>query len=181
MKKRVLFLTLFLFGLFGCSSISVQSDYDPKIDFTKYKTYSWYTGKMPDDDALSKNPLAKKRIVATIDYFMDKKGYKKVDENPDFVIIVHAGVKEKMQVNQTGGYGIYGYGRYGYGWGVPYTPVQTDVIYYNETTLVVDIADFQKKELVWRGAATGVVNGRVSDEELDDIIQKILEDFPPRK
>jgi hypothetical protein len=165
--------------MWGCSSIKVESDFDPKNDFSNYKTYTWYKGEMPADDALSKNPLAKKRIVATIDYVLDKKGFKIDNENPDFVVIVHAGIKERMQVNQYGGYGAYGYGRYGYGWGVAYTPVHTDVIYYDEATLVIDIADYKKKEIVWRGAATGVVDGRMSDEELDNVIEQILEDFPP--
>lgn len=168
-----------MIALWGCSSVSIETDHDPNIDFSKYKTYSWYKGKAPADDALSKNPLLKKRIVASVDYVLDKKGFKKVDKNPDFVVIVHAGVKERMQVNQTGGYGMYGYGYYG--WGVAFTPVHTDVVYYNEATLIVDIGDYQKKELVWRGAATGVVNGRINDEDLDDVVEKILEDFPPQK
>ena len=176
---KILALLLFV-GLWGCSSVTIESDYDPKIDFSQYKTYAWYKGETPPEDALAKNPLAKKRIMATVDYVMDKKGFKKVNENPDLVLIVHGGMKEKMQVHQTGGHAMYG-GYYGYGWGVGYTPVRTDVVYYNEATLIIDIADYNKKEFIWRGAATGVVNGRVSDEELDDIIARMLEDFPPKK
>ena len=49
-----------LISLWGCSSISVSTDYDPNVDFTKYKTYAIYQGEMPANDVLSQNPLAKK-------------------------------------------------------------------------------------------------------------------------
>ena len=101
-------------------------------------------------------------------------------EKADFVVILHAGTKERVQVNHYG-YGGYGYGMYGRGWGPGYGMTQTNVTYYDETTLVIDIADKSKKELIWRGAGTGVVNSKLSDEDRDAVIAKILADFPPQK
>ena len=161
----------------GCSSLSTTTDYDKDVDFSKYKTYSFYEGNMPADDALSANPLAKKRVISSIEANLNGKGFKKAD-NADFVVIVHAGTKEKMQITNYG-YGGYGYGMYGRGWG--YGPTQTDVSYYDETTLVIDIADIDKKELVWRGTGTGIIRGKVSDEDRDAVIDKIMSDFPPQK
>ena len=62
------------------------------------------------------------------------------------------------------GYGYpssYGYGSYGYG-GYGGT---TDVYQYDETTLVIDIYDASKKEMVWRGTVTGVVKDNPDQEE----------------
>lgn len=180
MKYLQALLVLLLISLVGCSSLSTTSDFDPNTDFTKYQTYSWYTGDMPADDALSANPLVQKRVKKSIDSFFAKNGYKKVEEGADFIVIVHAGTKEKMQINNYG-YGGYGYGMYGRGWGPGYGMTQTDVSYYDEATLVIDIADAGKKELVWRGTGTGIIRGKLTDEERDAVVAKILSDFPPQK
>ncbi len=181
MKYLKAILLMGLISLVGCSSLSTTTDFDPDTDFSSYKTYSWYAGDMPADDALSANPLAKKRVINSIDSYLTSNGYKSVASAADFVVIVHAGTKEKMQINNYG-YGGYGYGRYGSGWGHGYGGMtQTDVSYYDETTLVIDIADASKKELVWRGTGTGIIRGKLTDEERDAVIAKILADFPPKK
>ena len=182
MFKMKYFLLLGFILLAGCSSITVKTDFDPSVDFTKYKTYSWYTGKMPEDDALARNPLIRKRVMASVDKVLASKGYQKVEDgNPDFVVIVHGATKQKTQVSSYG-YGMYGYGRWGYGWG-GYGPSGIDVYQYDEATLFVDIADFTKKELVWRGTGTDVVSGSSDPEEIqehiDEAVSQILQDFPP--
>ena len=187
MKYLLMLLSAGVFLLAGCSSLDVSTDFDPSQDFSTYKTYAWYTGDMPADDALSQNPLIQKRVANSVDKDLQAKGYKLAESgDPDFVVIIHAGLKERMQVTNTGyggyGYGGYGYGRYGAGWG-GYT--DTHVSYYDEATLVVDIADFAKKELVWRGMGTGVVSSKdrtaeESQEVADEVIMKIMQDFPPK-
>jgi hypothetical protein len=162
-----------LFMIWGCSSISVKTDFDPESDFSTYKTYMWYAGEMPKDDALSANPLVKKRVASGVEKALETKGYSKGSEDDfDFVVIIHAGTKEKMQVTSYG-YGGYGYGRH------------TDVHYYDETTLIIDLVDAEKKELVWRGTGVGTVKEYSDREEMqeaiDKVVAKILADFPPEK
>jgi hypothetical protein len=169
-----------LISFWGCSSVTVTTDHDPNVDFSKYKTFAIYQGEMPASDALSKDPLAKKRVIASVERILTQKGFKKVPvEQADFVVILHAGQKERMQITNYG-YGGYGYGMYGRGWGPGYGMSQTDVTYYDETTLVIDLADKAKKELVWRGTGTGIITHKLSDEERDEVIAKILKDFPPQ-
>ena len=173
-------LVISLLSLWGCSSLSTTSDFDPNTDFSKYKTYSWYDGEVLADDALHTNPLEKKRVIHSIDSYLASNGYKLVTSGADFTVIVHAGTKEKMQINNYG-YGGYGYGMYGRGWGPGFGMTQTDVTYYDETTLVIDIADAGKKELVWRGTGTGIIHGKLTDEERYEVVAKILANFPPKK
>ncbi|VAX18294.1 hypothetical protein MNBD_IGNAVI01-378 [hydrothermal vent metagenome] len=187
MKSIVkLFGLLLLISMIGCSSISVNTDYDPTIDFSKYKTYKWFEGKAPKDDELVKYPLVRKRVVIAVDKALAAKGFTKVKNgNADFVVIIHAGTKERMQLN-TYNYGGYGYGRYGYGWGGYGGMSTTDVSYYDEATLIVDIADAKKKELVWRGTGTGIVRKPPADqaeaqENINNVIHQIMRDFPPQK
>jgi hypothetical protein len=183
----VVVLAVSMFFLWGCSSLSFKTDYDNTIDFSNYKTYMWYAGKMPDDDVLSANPLVKKRVAAGIDKALQANGYVIGTEDAfDFVVIIHAGDKEKMQITNYG-YGGYGYGGYGRGWGGygGYGGGGTDVYQYNETTLVIDIADAKKKEMVWRSTVAGVVkeysNQEEQQENIDKVVAKMLEDFPPEK
>lgn len=190
MKYLLMMVSVSLFLLVGCSSLDVTTDFDPEIDFTAYKTYAWYTGEMPEGDALAANPLIQKRAINSVDRELASKGFKLTDGDPDFVVIIHAGMKERMQVTNTGyggyGYGGYGYGRYGRGgWGGGGVS-STHVTYYDEATVVVDIADFGKKELVWRGTGTGVLSKKQKTQEesqqtADEVIQKIMQDFPPTK
>jgi hypothetical protein len=187
MKYLSLMLSLVMFLFVGCSSLDVTTDFDPEQDFSTYKTYTWYKGEMPADDALSANPLIQKRVMNSVNKELQAKGFELTDGDPDFVVIIHAGTKERMQVTNTGyGYGGYGWGRYGYGWGGYGAPMDTQVSYYDEATLVVDIADFTKKELVWRGTGTGVLSKKERSQEesqqiADEVIMKIMKDFPPAK
>lgn len=170
--------------LIGCSSISYNTDYDPSVDFASYKTYHWYKGDPVEGDALLQYPLVQRRLQNSTDKSLAAKGFTKVETgDADFVVILHAGLKEKTQLNTTST-GGYGYGRYGAGWGGMGGMSTTDVVTYDEATLVVDIADSGKKELVWRGTATGVVGNAPSDQEeaqanADEIISTILAKFPP--
>jgi hypothetical protein len=185
MRYIILISLLGLFLLWGCSSLAYKTDFDPAADFSTYKNYIWYTGKMPDDDALSANPLVKKRVIAGVDKALQAKGFVEGNaSDADFVVIVHAGNKQKTQITNYG-YGGYGYGRYGMGWGGYGGYGQTDVYQYDETTLVIDIIDAKKKEMVWRGTVTGVVQELPNQEEqqkrIDAVVDRMLSDFPPEK
>jgi hypothetical protein len=158
--------------MFACSSVTFKHDFDPEYDFSTFKTYRWTSAKeINPQDELQKYPLLYKRVVVEGDEF-------------DVVVVAHAGSKEKMQVTQTGGgyYGGYG-GWYDPWWG-PYGG-STHVSYYEEATLVIDIVVWEKKELAWRGMATGTVKenqtGEEQQERLDKIVAQIFAEYPPNK
>jgi hypothetical protein len=167
-------IIIVIFGFFSCSSVSVKHDYDPGIDFSTYKTYRFYD-KAIKGDALSKNQLLKKRVLSSLDKVLTEKGFIQTDDNVDFIVVAQAGIKDRMQITHWGGYGWYrpGWGTYGH----------TDVSYYEEGNLVINVVDTKKKELAWRGVATGTLKDYSDKEEmqknLDNIVAKILQDFPP--
>ncbi|NOX16731.1 MAG: DUF4136 domain-containing protein [Chlorobi bacterium] len=178
--KILLALGLFLY-LSGCSSVSVNTDYDDSVDFSQYKTYKFYSGKDLDGDALAKHPLAKKRIVNSIKKALNAKGFTETSDNPDLIIATYAGIDQKMNVTTYGGH--YGYGWYSPYWGGGMGVTQTDVNYYDEGTLIIDVVDAKKKALVWRGTGTQILRDYSSNEErqanIDDVVSQILDDFPP--
>jgi hypothetical protein len=179
MKVLSLFTLLILLLAFSaCSSVSYKSDYDRSVDFSTYKTYKWYEGKQPDDD-LSRNPLVKKRIRVSVDKALQDKGFVLAEgDQADFVVVIHAGVEERMQVYNTGSYGWYD------PWWGPYGG-RTDVSYYEEGTLVVDIVGAEKKELAWRGMATATIREHTDSDEMqayfDQVVKNLVKDFPPAK
>jgi hypothetical protein len=165
--------------LAACSSVSISSDYDPSTDFSQYKDYAWYSGKNIPGDALAANPLLQRSVVAAIDKLLAKRGFVKVDEGEaDFIVVTHAGMKEKMRVTDWGSYGWYD------PWWGPYGG-RVDVSYYDEGTLVIDFVDSQEKQLTWRGLAKGTVRDEPTSAErqkrLEELVTDILADFPPKK
>ena len=188
MRYLISFLGIGLLLLNACSSITVKHDYDSDYDFSTFKTYRWVGAeKINPDDELSKYPLARKRFVIAIDKVMAEKGFTLLaGGDPDIVILVHAGIKEKTSVHSTGG--SYGYGHYGYGgWNQPgwggYGG-STYVSQYEEGTIVIDFVSFENQEMAWRGSATGTIDdSQRTPEELEEdtyeIIKKILNQYPP--
>jgi len=176
MKNFLCFVILLPLVLASCSSVSVKHDYDREADFTQYRSYAWTDQEMADDE-LAKNPLVKKRVHVAVDAALASKGYTLTDlDKADFVVVVHAGVKERMRIQDWGRYGWYD------PWWGPYGG-RVDVSYYEEGTLVIDIVDAKEKELVWRGTGTGIVKEyskpEKMQEDIDRDVTKILAAFPP--
>ena len=175
---RLTFFIALIFIIFAasCSSVSVKFDYDPAIDFSKFKTFGWKDVEIPND-ALSKNPLLAKRVKEAVIKELEAKGYTYSEsEKVDFAVVAHAGTKDRMQVTDWGSYGWYS------PWWGPYGG-RVDVSQYTEGTLVIDIVDMQEREMAWRGLATGTVDESTNPERaqarIDNIVSQILANFPP--
>ena len=70
--------------------------------------------------------------------------------------------------------------RWGGGWGT--TDVRVNEILVG--TLVIDVADATKKEMVWRGMGVREVDVQAKaekrDKNINNAVKKILKDFPPK-
>jgi hypothetical protein len=184
MRTLVLFSIVCAMALMmSCSSITVKSDFDPEYDFATFKTYRWATAEeLNPNDELAKAPLILKRVQDATDKELAKKGLNLTESNEyDVVLIAHAGVKERMQVHQTGG-GHWG-GWYDPYWG-PYGGT-THVSHYEEGTLVLDIVVWETKELAWRGMGTLILKDIDDPDKVTEFIniwvERILKEYPPKK
>ena len=176
----------FIVFLPGCSPVSVNYDYDQSVNFATIQTYTW--GEIPGvDDILTQDPLLKKRFVASIDNYLQSRGYRMVaPDQADVLVVIQAGVNEKMQIidwGYPGGYYGRPYGWHGgYGYGSPFGS-RIDVSYYEEGTLIVDIVENAKKQLIWRGLGKGIVQRYADHAKLQAAVDKyvfeILNHFPP--
>jgi hypothetical protein len=180
-RKPLLALTALasLALLAGCSSMSVTFDYDKNVTWETYRTYGWLGGNETaptnQTSAQLSGGLLDRRIHEAVDYEMAQRGITRADD-PDLLVKYHLGTEEKVQVTDWG----YRYSDYYWGYGGR----QIDVYQFTQGTLVLDIIDAASKTLVWRGTATGTVDGQQrSPEEMqrrvNNVVNKILENFPP--
>ena len=154
----------------GCSSISVNHDYDPQVNFSQYRTFSW----LPIPAKATTNQLVVGRIKDAVTRQLEAKGILLVSQNANFLIAMHGTTQEKLDIQDWG----YSSPRAAY-WGQRDISVQQ----YTEGTLIVDFIDAQSKQMFWRGVAKGAVDPGASPEKrskrINEGVAKLLEKYPP--
>lgn len=184
MKRLFLLAAALLLGSVSAAvAQDVRYNFAQDVDFAKYKTFKWVELK----DAQHANPIVDKQIAAAIEAELAKKGLTKTDNDSADLFIGYQtaiGTEKQFTSYNTGwGYGPgWGGGWYGYG-GMTTTTGSTSTIYIG--TLVLDMYDSGKKELVWRGTASKTINPTAKPEKQQKNIQKavakLLKNFPPTK
>jgi hypothetical protein len=176
--KSVISVFVALIALAGCgSSVSVTTDYDKEADFGKLKSFAWMavpnTAVGDVKAAMERNSLLDKRIKQYVGKELETKGYEMNEAAPDFVMMYHVGIDDKVNVTD-----------WGYGYPSPYWGGRNVSVYqYTQGTLILDIIDPVAKQLIWRGEAQGTVDANATPEDreyrLGNAIAKLLESFPP--
>ena len=156
-------------------------DYEKTADFTAFKTYAFKPGTPIGQD------LIDQRVVGAIETQLAKKGFTKSDSSPDVFVVYHVAFdKEKDISTFSSGYGG-GYGPYGWGWGGGWAggTTTTQVRDILVGTMVIDIADAKKGQLVWRGMGVKEVNTQANpekrDKSINSAVEKIFKNYPPKK
>ncbi len=193
MKKNILTRGLWILGfvLAGCATMSVNSDWDTRADFSKLRTYAWTSESQPrTQDPRLNNTLLDSRIRNAIDQTLSDRGYQKIPTGtPDFQVSYQAAIEKKMDVTQVS-----------MPYQMPYTTVSggvvrvnpmwnvhgrtdTFVTQYDEGTLLLDVVDPKTNSLIWRGTAKKAIDEKSTPEKREanirKAVQKILAGFPP--
>ena len=176
-------LTIILFFV-ACSSSRIQTDYDNQADFSSYSTFAWYQQETTDGPTEGPSQIVDGRIRRAVVENLRAKGFSPAEPSgADLAVTYYASLNSQMQFHTTGwAYGGgWGWGpRWGYGYG--YWPgwTTTTVHTYHEGTIIVDIIDREKNQLVWRGVTTRVLGQKShSDEKIGQSISRVFVDFPP--
>jgi Domain of unknown function (DUF4136) len=172
--------------LAGCATgPDIRADYDKAADFGKYRTYNFVAATgTGSTDAKS---LAQQLLQNAASREMESRGYTKAD-NADLLINFKGKLEEKTDIESTpapmygagwGYRGWYGapYGAYGYGG----TEVSTRR--YNVGTLVMDIVDREKKQVVFQGGAEQEVTKKMLEDRealLNGAVAAIFAKYPFR-
>jgi hypothetical protein len=163
----------------GCASVTVSRDFAPHVDFTAYRTYALRSVPAREGEPRS---LIDQRARAALDRGLTAKGLRRVaeTESPDLLVISQFDARDRIDVvpyysAYSGYWGPTTMG--GWGWGYGWSPAPYP---YIEGTLVVDLVDPKSNNVVWRGRARRTVyNPELSAKEVDEMVDKMLEKFPP--
>ncbi len=168
----------------SCSTTSIQSDRDDQADFGSYSTFTWFNA--PDTDTqptAGPSQIVDGRIRSALAENLTTKGYTQAAPGAaDLQVAYYTSLSSQLRVDNAGwGYG-WGYGP-SWGFGYTYWPGwnMTTVSTYLEGTIIVDVIDRAKNQLVWRGVATSALSKESSSEEkINSTLTRVLADFPPR-
>jgi len=174
MKEMVSFLLVLAAALLmanPASGVEVSVDFDPAVDFSKFRTIGWLAGTAAEDEELER------KIHASIERELVPLGLKEVREEPDLLIVTHAAMdlEKKIDVSQ------FDYWLEYQGWKRPMA-VSQETWGANMGLLIVDLLDASTQKLIWRGIATGNVAKKPEKrgEKLDATMAKLFKRFPPK-
>ncbi len=187
MKLRSLFrlaAVSLLLALAACASTPrVSSQADPTGEFSRYRSFSFYTPLALEQNGYT--TITSNRIRDAVRTQMLARGYVYDEANPDLWINLNAYLQDKTRVTSMPEVDYdyyYSYRARGYV-AVPYWRDRTDVRQYTEGTLNVDVIDARQKRLVWEGVAVGTV-GQAKPErraqQIDTAVAAIFDQYPYR-
>lgn len=165
--------------LLGACAAQPNIQWNQAYDFSHVKSYRWQDPTGPS--LVQSNPFMHKFIQDEIEKRLVASGLTKAPAGaaPDVLVTYHGSVQNNVQLQSDsygygfGGYGMGGWGMYGYRMAGPVSTT-TRVVEYKEGTLIVDIVDPTKKELVWRGASSPISISD-SNEKTEKNISKALD------
>jgi hypothetical protein len=147
-----------LLALAGCSSgPEIRADYDRAADFGQYRSFGFVANA--GTDAGDFKSLSTQMLQKAAAREMEARGYVR-SEDPDLVINFKGQLEEKVDIESTPapyygpGWGYAGWG--GAYWG-GYGGTEVTTRRYNVGTLVMDVVDKEKRQVVYQGGVEGVV------------------------
>lgn len=154
-------------------------DFNPNLDFSKYKTFA-YIGGVEHLVMLQLNPdEIRNNVHEAVARELTKRGLKEVkrDENPDLVVRYFANSESQVNFAATGDWGgfdpfIVDYWAYTYElWSATTT---------REGSLMIDLIDVKRKDLVWRlFLEQKILNVDKVWAKVNQEITKGFESYPP--
>lgn len=149
----------------GCAvGYDVKTDYDPQADFAAYRSFAVPPRDKADTPNQFDNSLVIKRIEGMVVRHLEARGLVRAEPGAaDLMLRFWLTAEEKTDVSTVPSSPFYG------PWGAPYPypynygrwgPMYDDVIVRNyvEGTLVLDLVDRAKDELVWRAYVVGTLS-----------------------
>jgi len=177
----------FLFALLGCatgSSSKPESTTAPGADLAGYRSFGWQLASgsptTPDQPLSIRDANIQKAIRAQL----IEKGYREVEETPDFRMSYEetAYLKEKTSSPVRIGIGVGSWGGHVGGGVGASVPVGSDgVVTTPESRLTIHAVDQRTNTEVWVGSVTGDIEHGLDAAAVDKAVAGMLEGFPARR
>jgi hypothetical protein len=177
MKMRIVAGLATLAATGACAlAIAAGADYSPTIDFDRYTSFTW---DEPDerpvgDPRLENNPFFEDRLHAAVAVELAAVGAREGASGPTLLVHHHATVRDRVDVYEADS-------REGYS--TPDFGAGTQVVQYDEGTILIDIADQETRDVVWRGWARfdigrALTDPRVMADAIDEAVEKMFTRYP---
>jgi len=127
----------------------MSTDFDPNLDFSKFKTFA-FIGGVEELVRMQLNPeQLNNQIHRAVTRELTAKGLLEVkpEENPDLVVRYWVNSQKDVDMAASANWGVFG-PYFGYHWGFVYYNMET---YTNhQGTLGIELIDAKARELAWR-------------------------------
>jgi hypothetical protein len=183
MGTRRFFTFLLAASLAGCGptisyDVKVTHDFRVKADYSKFNTYQWVPlSQTVDVASINRDTLVSIKIAFTD--ALQAKGLQRVESGPDLQVAVYVMTGGKIISTDWG----YNYQWDDRSWGDYQMERRVTAKEVGEGTIVLDILDAGKKELLWSGTASAVLkpgaSGADRNKKIDEAVEKLLAKYPP--
>lgn len=170
-----MWLLVVLFSFYSaCATLDVMTEHDATVDFSRYKTFAFADPADIGEERTSDEAMLRDRIEPAISQQLRAKGLRQAETGQQADLSVYYWVNvtsRQMRVWHSG----YGRGPK-YGGGVPSRSSR-------EGTLILDLVEPAKKELVWRATVSAPLeNTRTKNLDLAiKAVEEAFHDYPPGK
>lgn len=189
-KYKFFNLTSLFFIIISLSACVVTSGIKPTnaivapgANTKLYRTYSWYQPTPVASASYDKGYRSNlhERITNAMEAELEKKGYKKVSDNPDVLVAYDVSVSVPLEKDNPENFEP-GFG-YSYAYMVGYRynyknggqPGYRSVDLFKSGTLIIDLIKPKSKQLVWRGWTEGALdNFKGNSNSVQQHVQEIL-------
>jgi len=154
-------------GTILAQKVDIESD--DSVDYAKYKTFRIGEGQLKSKSPTLNSDLTRRKIENEIRKRLIEKGLSETSSQPDLNVMFRLGSARRNEVD------AFPAGRYG-------RATRRVVTQYTEGTLIIDLRDTGKRELVWRAVAVEDKGdpSKIADR-LDDMVRKSFDKYPPKK
>ena len=130
----------------GCAlAVSAGADYSPDVDFSAYTSFAWTEpteSGVESDPRLENNPLFHARVQAAITIELHDVGINQGAPGDGLLVHYHAVVRDRVEVYETDQRDVLTNTQY---------EQERQVVQFEEGTILVDLADAQTGDVIWRG------------------------------
>jgi hypothetical protein len=162
---RIMFTTSLFLLLCAAGGLAqtVQTDYDHNFNLAKFRTFGFYQQERRPGDALAASPINDRRIQDALNAQLTTNGFS-ASGQPDFWIAYFVTTKKGLDIQDN---------RFGLLQRRGYINVNQTI----EGTLVVVFVDAATRQEVWRGYASGTINPKDLDKDVNKATTKLVQKF----
>jgi len=180
--KRLIYIITTLLIFTSCVPLKkTNQEYDKTVDFSKYKTFSFYSWDNKNNELINKND--QQMIAYSVENELEDRGIKLTNFTSDLIVDIYVTLVDKVgraaytNYYHTGYWNSFYFGPFGYS-SFNYWPKE-----FTEATIIINIFDMKEKKLIWHSSGTGKINDDESEREkgIPDAISHMFFRFPRKK